>query len=233
MEAPEIFRERFAESGWRVVEHAFEATRRREQNYVSLEHLIAALAAVESDLFDVVMLDLSVDAREMRALLKRRIGVGLEHKGAGLRIAPEVNNYFRRAWKRASTNTRKIDGGDLLIALAEDKRGLFVEMLRSLNAVVDDIAWAVYRRVAEAEYARTHDLETLRARFVKAKPKSELAAGDTVRIKSGPFASFTCKVEDVFKESASLRGVVQIFGRATPIVLSWLDVEKITFNEQH
>lgn len=51
--------------------------------------------------------------------------------------------------------------------------------------------------------------------------------GDTVRIKSGPFASFTGKVEGINQAKCLLKVLVNIFGRAKPVKLRFLDVEKI------
>jgi len=50
--------------------------------------------------------------------------------------------------------------------------------------------------------------------------------GDTVRIKSGPFASFTGKVEGINQAKSLLKVMVNIFGRARPVKLRFLDVEK-------
>ena len=52
--------------------------------------------------------------------------------------------------------------------------------------------------------------------------------GDTVRIKSGPFASFTGKVEGINQAKSLLKVMVNIFGRAKPVKLGFLDVEKVS-----
>jgi transcriptional antiterminator NusG len=52
--------------------------------------------------------------------------------------------------------------------------------------------------------------------------------GETVRIKSGPFTSFTGKVEGINQAKSLLKVKVNIFGRAKPVKLRFLDVEKIT-----
>jgi transcription termination/antitermination protein NusG len=52
--------------------------------------------------------------------------------------------------------------------------------------------------------------------------------GDTVRIKSGPFASFTGKVEGINQTKSLLKVMVNIFGRARPVKLRFLDVEKVS-----
>lgn len=66
----------------------------------------------------------------------------------------------------------------------------------------------------------------------KPKPKFTYEIGEVVRIKSGPFASFTGKVEEVNEEKSTLKVTVTIFGRSTPVELNFLDVEKVTFAEE-
>lgn len=51
--------------------------------------------------------------------------------------------------------------------------------------------------------------------------------GDTVRIKRGPFVSFTGKVEGIHQAKSLLKVMVNIFGRAKPVKLRFLDVEKV------
>ena len=50
--------------------------------------------------------------------------------------------------------------------------------------------------------------------------------GDTVRIKSGPFASFNGKIEGINQARALLKVKVEIFGRETPVRLKFVDVER-------
>jgi transcription termination/antitermination protein NusG len=52
--------------------------------------------------------------------------------------------------------------------------------------------------------------------------------GETVRIKSGPFASFTGQVEGINQAKSLLKVAVTIFGRAKPIKLRFFDVEKVS-----
>ena len=59
------------------------------------------------------------------------------------------------------------------------------------------------------------------------RPKETFTVGETVKITDGPFDSFTGTVEDVNVEKAKLRVMVGIFGRATPVEVGFLQVEKL------
>lgn len=61
----------------------------------------------------------------------------------------------------------------------------------------------------------------------KKESRFSFKLGDTVRIKSGPFASFTGKTEGINQAKSLLKVMVNIFGRSQPVKLRFLDVEKI------
>jgi transcriptional antiterminator NusG len=59
------------------------------------------------------------------------------------------------------------------------------------------------------------------------RPKQTFEKGETVRINDGPFSNFSGKVDEVNTERNTLRVLVTIFGRATPVELEFGQVEKI------
>lgn len=59
------------------------------------------------------------------------------------------------------------------------------------------------------------------------RPKQTFEKGETVRINDGPFANFSGKVDEVNPERNTLRVLVTIFGRSTPVELEFGQVEKV------
>jgi transcriptional antiterminator NusG len=76
----------------------------------------------------------------------------------------------------------------------------------------DEVNQILYRQASSAERPR---------------PKLNFEKSDMVRIIDGPFTNFSGKVDDVNSERNTLRVLVTIFGRATPVELEFLQVEKI------
>jgi transcription termination/antitermination protein NusG len=60
----------------------------------------------------------------------------------------------------------------------------------------------------------------------KPKPKYEFHEGDEVRVVLGAFANFSGTVQEVNSDKQKLKVKVSIFGRDTPVELSFSDVEK-------
>jgi transcription termination/antitermination protein NusG len=76
----------------------------------------------------------------------------------------------------------------------------------------DEVNQILYRQASSAERPR---------------PKMTFEKNDSVRIVEGPFANFSGKVDEVNPERGTLRVMVTIFGRATPVELEFLQVEKV------
>jgi len=76
----------------------------------------------------------------------------------------------------------------------------------------DEVNSILYRQEKSAEHPR---------------PKLSFEKNESVRIIDGPFSNFSGKVDEVNPERNTLRVLVTIFGRATPVELDFLQVEKI------
>jgi len=76
----------------------------------------------------------------------------------------------------------------------------------------DEVNSILYRQASSAERPR---------------PKLSFEKNENVRIIDGPFNNFSGKIDEVNPERNTLRVLVTIFGRATPVELDFLQVEKI------
>jgi transcriptional antiterminator NusG len=61
----------------------------------------------------------------------------------------------------------------------------------------------------------------------EAQPDIDLAVGDIVKVKEGPFADFVGRIEEVDAGRSKLKVLVNMFGRETPVELDFIQVEKI------
>src|ERR1700741_4235472 len=69
-----------------------------------------------------------------------------------------------------------------------------------------------------------------RSESAKDKPsmKVKFEKGEQVRINEGPFANFNGTVEDVNEDRQTLKVMVSIFGRSTPVEIEFAKVDKVT-----
>ena len=61
----------------------------------------------------------------------------------------------------------------------------------------------------------------------KPKPKLSFERSEQVKIMDGPFKGFSGMVEDINPDRNTLKVMVTIFGRQTPVELDFLQVEKL------
>ncbi len=63
--------------------------------------------------------------------------------------------------------------------------------------------------------------------ITKPKPRYSFEEGDEIRVVDGPFSNFQGTVEEVKPDKEKLRVLITIFGRATPVELDFIQVNKI------
>lgn len=61
----------------------------------------------------------------------------------------------------------------------------------------------------------------------KARPRLEFEVGDQVRVTAGPFADFNGLIDEINVDQSTLKVLVNIFGRETPVTLEFSDVAKL------
>ena len=158
------YKDKFGDSGQRILEHALSESRQRDQNFVAVEHILQALMHEEPDMFNSAMRELSLDPVTVKIAIDKRLdNTRQQHVGKGFRISPDTTDLFKRAMERARAQGRKtIEATDIFSALT-NQDSLFVEVLRTMGAnpeaVTENVQAQVEKREREEEqYRKKFDL---------------------------------------------------------------------------
>ena len=121
-----VYQNKFAASGFQVFERAIQESQRRNQNYVSLGHLLIALDAEDGGSFRYLVAKmranhgLTADLVPADKAIETLMECSPKYEGEGVRIGPETKKFLRSAMKIARTNHReKIEAADLLSAFLQ------------------------------------------------------------------------------------------------------------------
>jgi ATP-dependent Clp protease ATP-binding subunit ClpC len=146
------YKDKFGETGQRILEHALSESRQRDQNFVAVEHILQALMHEEPDMFNSTMRDLSLDPITVKIAIDKRLDTSRQqHVGKGFRISPDTTDLFKRAMERARAQGRKtIEATDIFSALT-NQDGLFLEVLRNMGANPDQVSDNVQAQVQKRE----------------------------------------------------------------------------------
>jgi transcriptional antiterminator NusG len=160
-------------------------------------------------------------AKAMRALLERAQSMGHEDDFDEVLIPEETVVEMVKGQKR--TSKRKYFPGYILVRME-----------------LNDDTWHIVRGtpkitgfvggdkkpppISDEEVARM--TQQIKEGATKPKPKIMFEEGESVRVIDGPFVNFSGFVDEVMQDKEKLRVMVQVFGRATPVVLDYTNVEK-------
>jgi transcription termination/antitermination protein NusG len=158
---------------------------------------------------------------KVRLSLTERIkNQGLEEEFGEVLIPSETVVELKKGEKR--TSSRKFFPGYILVNMElNDETWHVVKETSKVTgfvggnnpvAIPDEEVLKITRRIEEGAE--------------KPRPKVLFEVGETVRVIDGPFLNFSGVVEDVKPDKGKLRVMVSIFGRATPVELEFMQVEK-------
>ena len=159
----EAYRDKFGDSGQRVLQNALTESKRRDQNYIGVEHIIHALASEEPELFNSTIRSLALDPTMVTRAISTRLDNARQHVGKGFRIAPDTTDLFKRAMERARSRGRKtIEATDIFEVLSKPD-SLFVEVLQNLGAKPEAVGEHVrtsvnVREQQDEQYRKKFDL---------------------------------------------------------------------------
>jgi transcriptional antiterminator NusG len=79
--------------------------------------------------------------------------------------------------------------------------------------------------ISEEEVNRL--LNQLKTETSKPRPKVMYLHGESIRVVDGPFSNFNGVIEEINPERGTVKVMVSIFGRATPVELEFTQIEKV------
>ncbi|QQR73595.1 MAG: transcription termination/antitermination protein NusG [Holophagales bacterium] len=161
------------------------------------------------------------EERVKETLLQRADALAMRHAFGEVRIPMETVVELRGGKKRETQ--RKFFPGYILVEME-----------------MSDAAWHVVRNTPKVTgfvgtgkkptpLSQT-EVDQILSQVVSArekpKPKYVFEKGEQVKIIDGPFSNFTGVVEDINLDRNTLKVMVTIFGRHTPVELDFLQVQK-------
>jgi transcriptional antiterminator NusG len=111
------------------------------------------------------------------------------------------------SWKEIASRIRTINGVTGFLGSTRNKRP---------SPVTDDDMRNVLAKMGEIKTEAG----------VRISHRISFAIGEHVKVIDGPFKNFKGTIENINQEKESIRVKVEIFGRATPVELSYTQVEK-------
>lgn len=140
-------------------------------------------------------------------------------------LIPKEKVYQIRGGKKISKE-RSFFPGYILIEAA--LVGEIPHMLRNLNNVIGFLG---AKGSDEPTPLRPHEVNRILGKVDELEASEEELSvpyfvGESVKVIDGPFNSFTGIIEEVNEEKKKLKVMVKIFGRKTPLELSFMQVEK-------
>jgi ATP-dependent Clp protease ATP-binding subunit ClpA len=122
----------FSESGRRILESSLSETQRRNQHFISPEHILYALIKEEPELFNATMHKHSIDVQDVRLAVEKRLENSRKHTGEGFDVAPNTTEIFKYSMDKArSEGRRTIEANDICHILATYKYNLVDDILQN------------------------------------------------------------------------------------------------------
>ena len=156
--------------------------------------------------------------------LRERIERAGMHGKFGRILVPTEEVIELKNGKKSVTERRFFPGYVLVEMLMDDESW---HLVKHTSKVTGFVGGARNRPapISEAEVMKI--VNQMQEGIEKPRPKVEWVVGELVRIKEGPFTDFNGAIEEVNYEKSKVRVSVTIFGRATPVELEFLQVEKV------
>ena len=160
---------------------------------------------------------------KVKAALQERIAASLHPEKFGEVLVPTEEIVELVKGKR-KTSSRKFYPGYILVKMQLDDETWHIV---NDTAKVTGFLGGREKPTPISDDEADQILNRMEAGKLKPQPKYFFESGDDVRVIDGPFTNFNGTVEEVNPEKGKIKVLVSIFGRATPVELDFVQVQKI------
>jgi transcriptional antiterminator NusG len=160
---------------------------------------------------------------KVKATLEERIAASLHPEKFGEVLVPTEEIVELVKGKR-KTSSRKFYPGYILVKMQLDDETWHIV---NDTAKVTGFLGGREKPTPISDDEADQILNRMEAGKLKPQPKYFFESGDDVRVIDGPFTNFNGTVEEVNPEKGKIKVLVSIFGRATPVELDFVQVQKI------
>ena len=158
------------------------------------------------------------------AIMAEATRMGLDRLVESVEVPTEKVTEVRRG-KKVTSDRKFFPGYVLLKAAMNDDVYHLVKNTPKVTGFLG--AMGKPQAISEAEAARILNTKEEAAAAPKARVSVDYDIGDTVKVTSGNFATFSGVVEELDFDKSRVKVSISIFGRATPLELGFEDVERV------
>jgi transcriptional antiterminator NusG len=160
---------------------------------------------------------------KVKAALEERIAAGRSQEKFGEVLVPTEEIVELVKGKR-KTSSRKFYPGYILVRMQLDDETWHIV---NDTAKVTGFLGGREKPTPLSDDEADQILNRMAAGKLKPQPKYFFESGDEIRVIDGPFTNFNGTVEEVNHEKGKIKVLVSIFGRATPVELDFVQVQKM------
>jgi len=163
---------------------------------------------------------------------EKRVKRDIEHRVSieGLRdqlgevVVPEEKVVEIKDGKRKESSRNFMPG---YVFIRMEKNEVLFKTIQEINGVSQFVGATPDKPSPLTDQEVNNILGLIEDKKDKPKPEIKFRVGDQVKVIEGPFANFIGTVEQIDHDRSRLRVSVSIFGRATPVDLAVLEVDKV------
>ncbi len=158
--------------------------------------------------------------KKVKRVLEERIALEGKKDEFGYVYIP-VENVAKIKNREKVVTERRIYPGYVVIEMEPADENF--RLIRNTAGVMDFLGSDDPQALSDEEVQRL--LNVMKTKVNRVSREIPFQQGDAVRIIDGPFIDFNASIEDVYPDREKVKVVVTIFGRSTPVELSFYQIK--------